>query len=78
MMDYISVNDELQLLKKRAKELGKNVKKIEKIGNGNMSAFRLYYTENNEEEMKEQFFWRHDLEKLIEVFEKEYHKKIEQ
>lgn len=58
----ISVIDELNELKDRLKTLGLEVHKFEKIGNGNMSAFRVFYSLPNVEEVKEGFFWRHDME----------------
>lgn len=66
--DFISVNDELQQIKVIAKNYNKEVVKIEKVGNANMSAFKIFYKEKNSEEVKENFFWRHDMEKLISIF----------
>lgn len=71
-METISVNDELQMFKQKAKSFGKQIHKIEKIGNGNMSAFSVFYSDENSTEIKEQFFWRHDIEKLLNIFEQEF------
>jgi hypothetical protein len=68
---HLSVNDELQDLKKAALKYNKTIIKIEKVGNGNMSAFKIWYKNNNEEAIQENFFWRHDIEKLILLFERE-------
>ncbi len=68
-MDFISVNDELQALKKRVRALGKEVVKVEKVGNGNMSAFELFYRDAGSQEVKTAFFWRHDMDSFIEKFE---------
>jgi hypothetical protein len=70
-MEFISINCELQDIKKRIAALGKHVIKIEKVGNGNMSAFVLYYQEQQETQVKQQYFWRHDVERLISIFEAE-------
>ncbi|WP_222165772.1 hypothetical protein [Edaphocola aurantiacus] len=70
-MEPISVNDELQEFKKQARNYGKQIINIEKVGNGNMSAFRLFYKDAGSETVKEQFFWRHDMQKLLELFAKE-------
>lgn len=70
-MEPISVNDELQEFKQQARTYGKQILNIEKVGNGNMSAFRLFYKDPGSEEIKEQFFWRHDMQKLLDVFEAE-------
>lgn len=70
-MDHISVNDELQDFKRKAKAFGKQIIRIEKVGNGNMAAFRLFYRDPGSDLTKEQFFWRHDIQKLLDIFEKE-------
>jgi len=67
----LSVNDELQDLKKAALKYHKTLLKIEKVGNGSMSAFRIRYQNDGEETVHETFFWRHDMEKLISLFERE-------
>lgn len=68
-MSYISVNDELQAFKKRISALGKEVVKIEKVGNGNMAAFELFYRDAGRPEIKTAFFWRHDMDNFVEKFE---------
>ncbi|MBL7704883.1 MAG: hypothetical protein JNM21_04970 [Taibaiella sp.] len=68
-MDFTSVNDELLALKKRLRALGKEVVKIEKVGNGNMSAFELFYREPGQTEVKRTYFWRHDIENFIKQLE---------
>lgn len=65
-MGPVSVNDELQDLKKRLSALGKEVLKIEKVGNGNMSAFELFYRDAGKAEIRTAFFWRHDMERFLE------------
>ena len=67
-MEPISVNDELQEFRNQARTYGKQILKIEKVGNGNMSALRLFYKDAGSETVKEQFFWRHDMQKLLDVF----------
>jgi hypothetical protein len=67
-MDFISVNDELQDVKKRIRAMGKEVIRIEKVGNGNMSAFQLFYREAGGTEVKTTYFWRHDVEAFLEKF----------
>lgn len=76
MVNSISINDELNEFKSQAKKFGKVITKIEKIGNGNMSAFRVFYHEKDHDDLKEQFFWRHDMNKLLKIFEEEYHKTV--
>lgn len=68
-MDFTSVNDELLALKKRIRALGKEVVKIEKVGNGNMSAFELFYREPGATEVKQTYFWRHDIENFLKKLE---------
>lgn len=68
-MHFISVNDELQDLKKHVRALGKEVVKVEKVGNGNMSAFELFYRDAGSETIKTAFFWRHDIDNFIAKFE---------
>lgn len=63
--DFISVNDELQELKRRMKKAGKDVIRIDKVGNGNMSAFRILYKEDDSETVHDNFFWRHDMENFL-------------
>jgi len=58
----ISVNDELNGLKSRMQALGLRVTKFEKIGNGNMSAFRVYFYYPDDDVLQEGFFWRHDMD----------------
>lgn len=65
MHDPISINDELQDLKKQVRSYGKEVIRIEKVGNGNMAAFKMYYKDAGSETMKELFFWRHNTERLL-------------
>lgn len=65
-MEAISINDELLLLKQHLRKSGLIVVGIEKVGNGNMAAFRLSYRKDAEEESKQTFFWRHDLDRFIE------------
>lgn len=67
-MDFISVNDELQEVKKRIRAMGKEVVKIEKVGNGNMAAFQLFYRDANSDTVKTTYFWRHDVETFLEKF----------
>lgn len=64
-MYQISINDELQELKKSLAELDLSVLKIEKVGNGNMSAFRLELLNNKTKDKEVHFFWRHDMETFI-------------
>jgi hypothetical protein len=66
--DFISINDELQEIKAVAKANNIEVKKIEKIGNANMAAFKIYYTLPGNEDIKDNFFWRHDMDKIIQFF----------
>lgn len=68
-MEFTSVNDELLALKKRIRALGKEVVKIEKVGNGNMSAFELFYRDPGETVVKQTYFWRHDMEQFIKQLE---------
>lgn len=72
MNDFISINDELLIFKNKAKECGLVVSKIEKIGNQSMSAFKAYYKEPNNDEEKELFFWRHDLDTILTKLEEKY------
>jgi len=71
MMDFVSVNDELQALKLKAREYGKEIIRIEKAGNANMSAFKVFYKNNNEDTIRETFFWRHAMDRLIAQFASE-------
>lgn len=58
-----SINDELIAFKKRVQEKGIVIEKFEKVGNGNMAAFKMsFHLKNNETNSKEVFFWRHDLD----------------
>jgi hypothetical protein len=68
---HISVNDELQELKQVARQYNKTIVKIEKVGNGNMSAFKIWYQNSGDDTVLETFFWRHDMEKLISLFKQE-------
>lgn len=61
----LSVNDELQILKEHARKLGKNVISIEKVGNGNMSAFNIRYCNQGEDRIRTEFFWRHAMDAFI-------------
>lgn len=74
----ISVNDELNDLKSRLAELGAKVHKFEKIGNGNMSAFRMYFSYPHSDAVHETFFWRYDMDtfeqKLIKKIKEETHR----
>ena len=67
--EMISVDDELRAFAQKAKENNFHIQKIEKIGNANMSAFRAYYRKGNETTDKELFFWRHDMDKLLQQME---------
>jgi len=67
MYDFTSVNDELQEIKIAAKEAGKHVIRFEKIGNGNMAAFKMIYKDDaNATETQEAFFWRHAMDDFLE------------
>ena len=67
MYDFTSVNDELQEIKTAAKVAGKHVIRFEKIGNGNMAAFKMIYKDHAEAtEIKEAFFWRHAMDAFLE------------
>lgn len=61
-----SINDELQDFKARIKSYGIHILKFEKVGNGNMAAFKMQYRLPSDHDIREDFFWRHDLD----VFEK--------
>lgn len=71
MSHHTSINDELQEFKKKALEYNKQIFKIEKIGNGNMAAFRVFYKDTNDNTLKEHFFWRHDMDRLLQIFKEE-------
>lgn len=64
-MSY-SINDELHEFKQRLAVRGILIHKIEKVGNGNMAAFKIFYSIPHMQEMKEAFFWRHDMDKFEE------------
>lgn len=67
MSDFISVNDELNEIKKVAQTMGKHVIRFEKIGNGNMAAFKMIYKDQAESEtINEAFFWRHAMDEFLE------------
>lgn len=67
MYDFTSVNDELQEIKIAAKAAGKHVIRFEKIGNGNMAAFKMLYKDHADAaEIKEAFFWRHAMDAFVE------------
>lgn len=68
-MHFVTINDELQELKQRVRALGKEVIKVEKVGNGNMAAFKLVYCEPNTTEPITTFFWRHDMDNFLAKFE---------
>lgn len=57
-----SINDEFQAFKERLNALGIVVHKIEKVGNANMAAFKVRYQLPREIHIREDFFWRHDLD----------------
>lgn len=61
-----SINDELNDFKLKMKSAGIQIISMEKVGNGNMSAYKMSYTFPNDPTIREDFFWRHD----IETFEK--------
>lgn len=63
MYDFTSVNDELNAIKFAAKQAGLTVLRFEKIGNGNMAAFKMIYKEGELE--KEDFFWRHAMDDFL-------------
>lgn len=71
MQQPYSINDELQALRQKALALGKTIVRVEKVGNGNMAAFRVFYRDTGSETLKDTFFWRHDEEKLLDFFRNE-------
>lgn len=66
MYEFTSVNDELNEIKDAAKQAGLIVLRFEKIGNGNMAAFKMIYKRNNStDEIREAFFWRHGMDEFL-------------
>ncbi|HRP90864.1 MAG TPA: hypothetical protein PKX92_12600 [Edaphocola sp.] len=65
-MEFISINDELQSLKKELIRLGFINIKVEKVGNGNMAAFKVMYQRAAGAPIENNYFWRHDMDKFIE------------
>jgi hypothetical protein len=66
MYDFVSVNDELNEIKNAALAAGKHEVRFEKIGNGNISAFKMIYKDaSNDEDFKEDFFWRHAMDEFL-------------
>ncbi len=56
-----SINDELNDFKKRVQALGIKIVNFEKVGNGNMAAYKMRYEHLATGSSYEDFFWRHDL-----------------
>lgn len=68
-----SINDELQDFKQRMQQLNVQIIKIEKVGNGNMAAFKMLYKTPENETRQEAFFWRHDMDRFEEKLKKSLH-----
>lgn len=63
---HYSINDELHDFKLAMKENEIHILKFEKVGNGNMAAYKMQYKLPNDNTIKEDFFWRHDIENFQE------------
>ena len=64
--NMVSILDELQDFKQRMKALQLDILSFEKVGNGNMSAFKMRYRLPGSTEEHEHFFWRHDMDRFEE------------
>ncbi len=61
----VSINDELQNLKKVLKDHGYSIFKIEKIANGNTAFFKMDYCRPQSITQRSFYFNRHDIDKII-------------
>lgn len=67
-----SVLDEFQFFKEELAQLNIIVQKVEKVGNGSMPFYEVFYTSPRYQEVKRLYVQRHDLDEWLEKFKKEY------
>ena len=69
-----SVLDEFQVFKDELAQFNIVVHKIEKVGNGSMPFYEIFYTSPRYAEEKRLYVQRHELDKWLEKFKTEYAK----
>jgi len=67
-----SVFDEFLNFKNELAKFNILVNKIEKVGNGSMPLYEIFYTSPRYEEEKRLYIQRHELDKWLEKFKTEY------
>lgn len=67
-----SVLDEFLVFKNELARLKVIVQKVEKVGNGSMPFYEVFYTSPRYQEVKRLYVQRHDLDEWLEKFKEQY------
>jgi hypothetical protein len=69
-----SVLDEFLVFKEELAQLNIRVNKVEKVGNGSMPFYEIFYTSPRYPEEKRLYVQRHELDDWLEKFKAQYRK----